>query len=87
MCIRDRVVAARIRELVGTPFYDAKTETERPLRYCCLLYTSRRSSNFLAANRLRGFRIGSKAQMAEYSQFWQALNAPRSTGESSISPR
>ena len=28
-----KVVAARIRELVGTPFYDAKTETERPLRY------------------------------------------------------
>ena len=55
-----------------------------------ILYFSRaykRSSNFLAANRLRGFRIGSKAQMAEYSQFWQALNAPRSTGESSISPR
>ena len=26
-----KVVAARIHELVGTPFYDAKTETERPL--------------------------------------------------------
>lgn len=28
-----KIVAARIHELVGTPFYDAKTETERPLRY------------------------------------------------------
>ncbi len=55
-----KVVAARIRELVGTPFYDAKTETERPLRYrdMAVLMRAVRGSAPLAAQMLEseGFR-------------------------------
>ena len=49
-----KVVAARIRELVGTPFYDAKTETERPLRYrdMTVLMRAVRGSAPLAAQML-----------------------------------
>ncbi|MFR2150116.1 MAG: UvrD-helicase domain-containing protein [Christensenellales bacterium] len=51
---------ARIRELVGTPFYDAKTETERPLRYrdMTVLMRAVRGSAPLAAQMLEseGFR-------------------------------
>ena len=49
-----KVVAARIRELVGTPFYDAKTETERPMRYrdMTVLMRAVRGSAPLAAQML-----------------------------------
>ncbi len=49
-----KVVAARIHELVGTPFYDAKTETERPLRYrdMAVLMRAARGSAPLAAQML-----------------------------------
>ena len=49
-----KVVAARIRELVGTSFYDAKTETERPLRYrdMTVLMRAVRGSAPLAAQML-----------------------------------
>ena len=49
-----KVVAARIHELVGTPFYDAKTETERPLRYrdMTVLMRAARGSAPLAAQML-----------------------------------
>ena len=49
-----KVVAARIRELVGTPFYDAKTETERSLRYrdMTVLMRAVRGSAPLAAQML-----------------------------------
>ena len=49
-----KVVAARIRELIGTPFYDAKTETERPLRYrdMAVLMRAARGSAPLAAQML-----------------------------------
>jgi len=49
------VACARIRELVGTPFYDAKTGGERPLRYrdMAILMRVSRGSAPLAADILR----------------------------------
>ena len=52
-----KVVAARIHELVGTPFYDAKTETERPLRYRDMAVLVRRRTGKRAVGRADA-RIG-----------------------------